>query len=1065
MREIDPVGYVSTTDTDSVNDNEVAVTVPSGGTEQADFWDTLQTTYTLLTDFSGVWQESKAVLRWETVAEVGTIGFFLTRSDQKDGPFVPVGDGLISGLIMSPQGGVYHLVDSGIEAGSTWYYRLQEVDATGRRTEFGPYQVTFSPSRMKAAENTKRSRGENLRGHSGVVSAQVHQAPAHEQLCRVQARKSRATYGKLDSTADRVSVRIVTRTPGLQKIDLKEVVKVISEELKEQLRQGRFRVTHRGIPIAHHRVDNELWFYAAPLDDPYTNEDVYWLELDRNALKMQVIDAGAPAAMNTLQTFRQRTRVEEEHGSIVNLFSDVNADHWYWDYILAGDAVHGRKSFPLSTPGVVQGPSHLVVNLHGYTDLAADPEHHAVIELNGTYLGELSWDGSVPKYFSIDLPEGLLVDGTNMVQITGLLDEGVPYGSFAVDGFEIRYPRRYELAEGVLMFSATADEVITVKHLTSPDVVLLDLSEAHRPKIMENLNIETVGSSWQASFSAVMGATYYLIDRTVLRSTEFEVVKANSTLRSDRNVADYLIIVPPGLEEGTQALAEYRQAQGLEVMTVGLREIYDVFNDGLAAPTVIRDFLSFAHQRWARSPRYVLLAGSGTYDYKDYMGLGENLIPTLMIETPYGIFASDTAFADVNSDGTAEMAIGRLPALSNEELLAQLAKIKAYESSTESWKQKITLAADNADLAGGFHSDSDVLDALIGGVGYNKEKIYLGELTTASAKQKLLQAFATGSGLINYIGHGGTDRMASEGLLLKSDIPGMGNWDRPAVMVALTCSLGRFELPGFNSLGEDLVRHDGGGAVAVWAPSGLSVNPRALKLGKAFFSALYQDGETVLGDAILRAGLSYGDTDQWMYSLYNLIGDPALQLKSGANRLRLDHDSLTEFSDQKHIFADNSQTRETRVFAQNVMMPSFNEKSYVADDVRSGALWGMQGMKSGMYLWRTDIPDSVNILVNGSCVPAITLSDGVAWYVTAGSSETVVVETEDPHRMDLRDAWPRETGELVIVTADPTGISELWVEQADERILLVGLSESPLVVDLSDPEKPIEVQAVLFEER
>ena len=46
------------------------------------------------------------------------------------------------------------------------------------------------------------------------------------------------------------------------------------------------------------------------------------------------------------------------------------------------------------------------------------------------------------------------------------------------------------------------------------------------------------------------------------------------------------------------------------------------FNYGIYNPKAIRDFLSYAYNNWKKSPRYVVLAGNGTYDYKNNLGTG-----------------------------------------------------------------------------------------------------------------------------------------------------------------------------------------------------------------------------------------------------------------------------------------------------------------------------------------------------------------------------------------------------------------------------------------------------------
>ena len=111
----------------------------------------------------------------------------------------------------------------------------------------------------------------------------------------------------------------------------------------------------------------------------------------------------------------------------------------------------------------------------------------------------------------------------------------------------------------------------------------------------------------------------------------------------------------------------------------------------------------------------------------------------------------------------------------------------------------------------------------------------------------------------------------------------LDNRDSPPVVAALTCVVGRFEIPGLDSLAESLVLEPEGGAVAVWAPSGLSLNGDAEILNQAFVGAL-GDGEAddiVLGDAVLTALRRHAVEGRYpfLWRIYNLIGDPALPLR------------------------------------------------------------------------------------------------------------------------------------------------------------------------------------------
>jgi hypothetical protein len=130
---------------------------------------------------------------------------------------------------------------------------------------------------------------------------------------------------------------------------------------------------------------------------------------------------------------------------------------------------------------------------------------------------------------------------------------------------------------------------------------------------------------------------------------------------------------------------------------------------------------------------------------------------------------------------------------------------------------------------------------------------------------------------VAYVGHGGLDRLANEGLLTSADVPGLPGTDRTAVVASLTCNIGYFAIPGFSCLGEELVMAPGGGAVAVIAPNWLSVNSEAVRLGSAVVPQLAAGGR--LGDAWLAGIAAMGSgTDPRLLRTYVVLGDPALRL-------------------------------------------------------------------------------------------------------------------------------------------------------------------------------------------
>jgi hypothetical protein len=117
-----------------------------------------------------------------------------------------------------------------------------------------------------------------------------------------------------------------------------------------------------------------------------------------------------------------------------------------------------------------------------------------------------------------------------------------------------------------------------------------------------------------------------------------------------------------------------------------------------------------------------------------------------------------------------------------------------------------------------------------------------------------------------------------EGLLVSTDVNLLSNGSMLPIMTAMTCVAGRFEIPGLVVLSEAMFLDSDGGAIAVWAPSGLSINDEATALDSFLFDAIFTNSATTIGEAILSAFSDYssGDHLRYMMEVYNLIGDPAL---------------------------------------------------------------------------------------------------------------------------------------------------------------------------------------------
>ena len=281
----------------------------------------------------------------------------------------------------------------------------------------------------------------------------------------------------------------------------------------------------------------------------------------------------------------------------------------------------------------------------------------------------------------------------------------------------------------------------------------------------------------------------------------------------------------------------------------------------------------------------LVLAGNGNYDYFGTLGSEANHLPPLLAQTAEGLFAADELLANAGGDDLPDVAFGRLPALTAADLSAMIAKIKAYEAGFgQNWQGQIVFAADTNDPAAGRFADANAELAALVDAKHAADFVDLNATAITPARNKLMAYFQSGAGLIHYTGHGGVANWSGKGLLKAADVAGLNNTNRPPVVAALSCLVGRYEAPGVNSLGELLLRKAGGGAVAAWGPSGLSRSDPAKELGAAFYRAVLQEGAGTLGLAVLQARRSLQSDlfRQDTYGVYNLLGDPALRIVNNA---------------------------------------------------------------------------------------------------------------------------------------------------------------------------------------
>jgi hypothetical protein len=95
-----------------------------------------------LSVFRATGLDSSVSVEWETATELSNLGFHLYRGLSESGPWQRLNASLIRGLGSSPEGKRYSYLDSGLRNGATYFYRLEDLDRSGRVTSHGPVSAT-----------------------------------------------------------------------------------------------------------------------------------------------------------------------------------------------------------------------------------------------------------------------------------------------------------------------------------------------------------------------------------------------------------------------------------------------------------------------------------------------------------------------------------------------------------------------------------------------------------------------------------------------------------------------------------------------------------------------------------------------------------------------------------------------------------------------------------------------------------------------------------------------------------------------------------------------------------
>jgi uncharacterized repeat protein (TIGR01451 family) len=767
-------------------------------TDGLDVCGDIVTTHVLIVGMSARRTPRGVLVRWETASEMGTLGFFVQRRD--GGRYKNVNDDLLPAMPPLPGGGVYHLLDRAAPDTGRLTYRLIEIEQDGGVNRYGPFIIEVQKDGVTAKEEVVELGEHVYRRSARARGAAARRLPAMKDEATAKSatipEPSRSLLSISDETTQALKAEISTE--GVYSVNAATISTLAGLDVSivtQAIQNRRLRMSNAGRDIAWHPVDDHIVFYAVEYSSFYTDSNVYWIQRGEGT-RFGLRPGQPPVSTATQISYAETRRFEDNTIAPTIIFQDAAEDIWMWDFIIPGNPSLGSKSFPFELDALASTETQAALSVHlaGGTQTPAGNDHHVVFTLNGNDIGEHQFDGRGSHTVELSFDHDSLIEGTNTLEITALLDAGIPFGLVYLNAFEVTYQRRYAAVDGKLHCRADGNSLITVEGFEDQAIRVLEVSDPSVPTVLLATRVEGAPGDYSVTFAPSGPAEEYFVTESNYGTPAGLRLRNLPPLDSADNAADHLIIAPDALVAGAQVLADYRSGQGVESVVVSLEDVYDVFNHGLPEPVALRRLLQRAYTTWQRAPAYAVLAGAGTYDFKDYLGHGGNLVPPLMASTPIGVLASDVQLGDVAGDAVPEIAVGRLPVLTADELAVAIDKIIMYES-TAAENCTVSLVADNPDRSGNYPFDSRRIGEIVGAGVQHLD--FDGNVSAFT--DTLLDAFRGDCRVIGYVGHGGIAGFAHEEFLHISDLPGMDNADSTPVVAALSCLIGQFAIPGIDS--------------------------------------------------------------------------------------------------------------------------------------------------------------------------------------------------------------------------------------------------------------------------
>ncbi len=648
-----------------------------------------------------------------------------------------------------------------------------------------------------------------------------------------------------------------------------------------------------GFPANHFMPDSEVgWF-----ENGYARNNVYWFTFGGDyGERMERIDA----AWNGTTPDTIVTEVLHIEKDISN--PTRSGTNWYWLDISPGEGPSGSGSANI-THTKASGNALVTIGLFTIASSGTGPFLYQFSLGDHRYFSDTLDLGSQYTYPPLYLTGNTPISNDSSVLTMDIIRQpGTSTLLWAYfNSVDIEYDRLTDLEQPFHSFyRAGVDYSIKCTNVGSTPFVI-DITDIRKPKMFYNYTVDN--NTMMLSNSSDSFQLLYFSKFSLTRSAD--LISANpGNLSVQSEGCDYLCITHRDFYNAIMSLVDYRRGEyTTKVITVD--DIYNDFSFGKYDPLAIKHFLYYTTNNWTTVPKYILLVGDATYDYKNNLNKDNppNFIPMYESGTSLkgnpGIPPNFIYEGEYVNFGVGEaMVLGRITVRTRQEVRDFIDKLITYETQNIDgmWNKRIILAGDDEYSTAWEGPDmhcgacEDILHHIPDSL-YDMAKVYMVSyppFTYPATKPNAQEAFIrelNKSGYAGlYYGHGNTHQLAHEGLFYDTNILSIKNSRRYFFYYFGSCTVGRFDDSDYECIGEQFVRMKDGAIGTLGATRG--TGPYGNKaIGNELFELLTDlDTNLTMGECILIAK-EHGSRE------YLLIGDPATKMRKPETSMQIKIDS------------------------------------------------------------------------------------------------------------------------------------------------------------------------------